>query len=172
MRNGTMGSTDLLEGKRVARSARAAGARRGAPVSAGADRAGGHRGARAVPARACRGGQGLPARPPATDRDRREAAAAAEALRALAICLRHLACGYGLDPRERAAALTLLEAGIPDTATADLEAVGKILRAARRLGRRQRDRAAELSVRLALRAAQDPPSPLGLGSGARPKYSS
>ena len=72
-----------------------------------------------------------------------------EAPRALSVCLRHLACGYGLDPRERTACLTLLAAGIPGVDTTALQAAGKILSATRRLGRRQRDRAAELSVRFA-----------------------
>lgn len=75
-----------------------------------------------------------------------------EALPAIAECLRHLACGYGLDPRERAAPLALLAAGIPGVDAADLEAAAKILRSSRRLSDRQRDRAAELSVRLAEQA--------------------
>ncbi len=72
-----------------------------------------------------------------------------EALRALSVCLRHLSCGYGLDPRERDACLTLLAAGIPGVDTADLQTAEKLLQVPRRLGRRQRDRAAELSVRFA-----------------------
>ena len=75
-----------------------------------------------------------------------------EALRALSVCTRHLAYGYGLDPRERAACLTLLEAGIPGTDAADLDAAQKILRSARYFGRRQRDRASKLSVRFAAEA--------------------
>ncbi len=76
-----------------------------------------------------------------------------EALRALSVCLRHLAYGYGLDPRERTAALTLLAGGIHGVDAADLAAAQKILAASRRLGSRQRDRAAELSVQLAEQAA-------------------
>ena len=41
------------------------------------------------------------------------------ALEALAECLRHLACGYGLDPRERAACIAIVDAGILDVAPAD-----------------------------------------------------
>ena len=47
------------------------------------------------------------------------------ALRALSTCLRHLACGYGLDPRERTAALALLAGGIPGVTAADLDATRK-----------------------------------------------
>ena len=79
----------------------------------------------------------------------REAAAAAEALYAISWCLRAMACGYGLLSAERAACLRLLEAGIPGVDTTALQAAGKILSATRRLGSRQRDRAAELSVRFA-----------------------
>lgn len=83
------------------------------------------------------------------------AAAAADpsaVLHAISWCLHALACGYGLDPRERAACLSILEAGIPDVDAADLEAAGKILRSQRHLTSRQRDRAGELSVRLAEQA--------------------
>jgi len=76
----------------------------------------------------------------------------AEALRALSVCLRHLACGYGLDPRERASALALLEAGIPGIPTADLDATRKIVATSRRRGGRQREKASDLSVRLAEQA--------------------
>jgi hypothetical protein len=82
-------------------------------------------------------------------REEREAAVSAEALRAIAECLRHLACGYGLLPAERSACLRLLEAGIPGVGDADLAAARKILAASRRLTSRQQNRAAELSVRLA-----------------------
>ncbi len=75
-----------------------------------------------------------------------------EALRALSVCTRHLAYGYGLDPRERAACLTLLEAGIPGTDAADLAAATKILAATRRLSGRRRDQASQLSIRFAERA--------------------
>jgi hypothetical protein len=89
-------------------------------------------------------------------REDREANAAVEALHAISWCLRHLACGWSLDPRERAAAIELLAGGIPGADGADLEAATKILASSRRLGRRQRDRAAELSVRLAEQAADLP----------------
>ena len=96
----------------------------------------------------------------------------AAALSDISECLRHLACGYGLDPRERAASLAILEAEIPGMDPADRQAAGKILQVQRGLTGRQREKASELSIRFAERAAHDPPSPLGLGSGARPKYSS
>jgi hypothetical protein len=70
------------------------------------------------------------------------------ALEALAECLRHLACGYGLNPRERAACIAIVEAGILDVAPADLQAAGKLLQAARQLTGRQREKASELSLRL------------------------
>ena len=78
----------------------------------------------------------------------------AAALRDVAECLRFLACGWTLDPREREACLRLLEAGIPGVAAADLEAARKIIEQAaqRCLAGRSRDRAAELSVRLSERA--------------------
>ena len=76
-----------------------------------------------------------------------------EAPRALSVCLRHLACGYGLLPAERAACLTLLAGGVPGAEAADLAAAVKLLQAPRRLGSRQRDRAGELSVRLVEQAA-------------------
>ncbi len=47
------------------------------------------------------------------------------ALRALSTCLRHLACGDGLDPRERTAALALLAGRIPGVAAADLDVTRK-----------------------------------------------
>ena len=72
-----------------------------------------------------------------------------ESLRAIATCLRHVACGYGLDPRERAACLSLLRDGIPNVHAADLAVAQEILAAPRRLGSRQRARAAELSYRFA-----------------------
>ena len=72
----------------------------------------------------------------------------AAALEAIAECLRHLACGYGLDPRERAACLVILEAGIPGVDPADLRAAGQLLQAACRLTSRQRAQASELSLRL------------------------
>ncbi len=73
----------------------------------------------------------------------------AASLTALSWCLRARACGYGLDRRERAACLTLLEAGIPRVDTADLEAAAQILRSSRHLSDRRREKAGELSVRLA-----------------------
>ena len=75
----------------------------------------------------------------------------AAALQALAECLRFLACGYGLDPRERAACLAVLEAGIPGADPADLAATTKLLASSGRLTGRQRDQASQLSVRFAER---------------------
>lgn len=72
----------------------------------------------------------------------------AAALHDLAECLRFLACGYGLDPRERAACLAILEAEIPGMDPADRQAAGKILQVQRRLTGRQREKASELSLRL------------------------
>lgn len=72
----------------------------------------------------------------------------AAALSDISECLRHLACGYGLDPRERAACLAILEAGIPGMEPADLAAMAKLLQVPRRLTGRQREKASELSVRL------------------------
>ena len=83
-------------------------------------------------------------------RGRGEAAPAdgAAALRDLSECLRHLACGYGLDPRERAAAIAILEAGIPGVDVGDLQAAVKILQSSQRcLTGRQRDQASKLSSR-------------------------
>ena len=71
------------------------------------------------------------------------------ALQALAECLRFLACGYGLDPRERVACLAILEAGIPGIDPSDLQSAAKLLAASGRLTSRQRDKASELSLRLA-----------------------
>ena len=71
----------------------------------------------------------------------------AASLAALSWCLRAVARGWALDPRERAACLAILEPGIPGVAVADLAMTQKILAASRRLGSRQRDRAASLSVR-------------------------
>lgn len=79
----------------------------------------------------------------------REAVAAAEALYALSWCLRAVAQGWALDPRERATALALLAAGIPGINPADLAAATKILATTRRLSGRRRDRGAELSVQFA-----------------------
>ena len=76
----------------------------------------------------------------------------AAALEALSECLRFLACGYGLDSRERTACLAILEAGIPGADPADLAAATKILQVPRRLTGRQRDQASQLSVRFAERA--------------------
>ena len=70
------------------------------------------------------------------------------ALEALAECLRHLACGYGLDPRERAAAIAIVEAGIPGMERPDLQAATKLLASSGRLTGRQREKASELSLRL------------------------
>ncbi len=72
-----------------------------------------------------------------------------EALLALSVCLRYLAYGYGLHPRERAAALAILAAGIPGIDPADLAAAVKLLQAPRRLGSRRREKASELSIRFA-----------------------
>ena len=81
-------------------------------------------------------------------RDDREAVAAAEALYALSWCVRAVAQGWTLDPRERTAALALLARGMEGISTADLQAAVKLLQAPHRLGRRQRNRAAELSARI------------------------
>ena len=77
----------------------------------------------------------------------------AAALSDISECLRHLACGYGLDVRERAACLRLLEAGIPGMERPELQAAAKILQASRRLTGPQRDQASQLSIRLAEQAA-------------------
>ena len=69
------------------------------------------------------------------------------ALRALSACLRHLACGYGLDPHERTAAL--LASRIPGVAAADLDVTRKSVAPPRRISGRRRERAGELSVRFA-----------------------
>jgi hypothetical protein len=82
----------------------------------------------------------------------REAAAVSDALRAIAGCLRHLACDYGLMAAERAACLRLLETTTPGIDPADLQAAVKLLQAPRRLTGRQREKASELSLRLAERA--------------------
>ena len=73
----------------------------------------------------------------------------AASLAALSWCLRALACGYGLLPAERTACLTLLQGKIPGMDTPTLAVVTKLLQVQRRLTARQRDKAAELSVRLA-----------------------
>ena len=73
----------------------------------------------------------------------------AAALQAIAECLRHLACGYGLDPRERAACIELLQAGVPGIDRADLAAAVKILASSGCRTGRQREKASELSLRLA-----------------------
>lgn len=86
-------------------------------------------------------------------REEREAIAAAEALHAISWCLRAVACRYGLLPAERAACLTLLAGGVPGAEAADLAAAVKLLQAPRRLSGRQREKAGELSVRLAEQAA-------------------
>ncbi len=77
-------------------------------------------------------------------RGRRETAAqdGAAALQALAECLRFLACGWTLDPRERSACVAILEA-----ARKIIEQSGQ-----RRLPARARGRAGEFSVRLLKRA--------------------
>jgi hypothetical protein len=76
-----------------------------------------------------------------------------ETLRALSWCLRALACGYGLLPAERAACLAILTTSIPGAEAADLAAAVKLLQAPRRLSGRHREKAGELSVRLAEQAA-------------------
>ena len=72
-----------------------------------------------------------------------------DAMGALSICLRHLACGWALHPAERSACLCLLQSRIPGVVAADLAAALKILASPRRLTSRQRDRAGELSSRFA-----------------------
>jgi hypothetical protein len=72
-----------------------------------------------------------------------------EAMGALSICLRHLACGWSLHPAERAACLSLLQSRIPGVLAADLAAIMKVLASTRRFTARQRHQASELSVRLA-----------------------
>ena len=72
----------------------------------------------------------------------------AAALSDISECLRHLACGYGLVPAERAACLAILEAGIPGMEPADLATTTKLLQVPRRLTGRQREKASELSLRL------------------------
>ena len=91
-------------------------------------------------------------------RGRRETAAqdGAAALSDISECLRYLACGYGLDPRERSACLSILEAGLRSLDVADLQAAVKILESSRRLTARQRDQASELSLRL--RAVAESPT--------------
>ena len=51
----------------------------------------------------------------------------AASLAALSWCLRAVARGWALDPRERAACLAILEPGIPGVAVADLAMTQKIL---------------------------------------------
>ena len=63
----------------------------------------------------------------------------AASLAALSWCLRAVAQGWSLDPRERDACLSLLAAGIPGTNAADLAAAVKFLQAPRRLSGRRRD---------------------------------
>ena len=70
-------------------------------------------------------------------------------LPAVAICLRHLACGYGLLQAERAACLSLLQSRVPGVLAADLAAAMKVLASTRHLTARQRHEASELSVRFA-----------------------
>ncbi len=76
-------------------------------------------------------------------------AAPAAVLHAISWCLRALSCGYGLDPRERAAAIAILSAGIPGVDATDLETAAKFLRSSCRLSSRRREKASKLSVRLA-----------------------
>ena len=71
----------------------------------------------------------------------------AAALCDVAECLRHLACGYGLDPRERAAAIAILEVRVPGVPDAEF-AAARIILAATRLTARQRQQASALSIRL------------------------
>ena len=73
----------------------------------------------------------------------------AASLTALSWCLRAVACGWSLDPRERAACLAILEPGIPGVAVADLAMTQKILAVSRRLSGRRRDQASQLSIRFA-----------------------
>ncbi len=71
------------------------------------------------------------------------------ALSDISECLRHLANGYGLLPTERSTCIAILEAGIPGVDTAELAGALKVLAASGRLTSRQRDKASELSLRLA-----------------------
>ena len=73
----------------------------------------------------------------------------AASLAALSWCLRAVAQGWSLDPRERDACLSLLAAGIPGTNAADLAMTQKILAVSRRLSGRRRDQASQLSIRFA-----------------------
>jgi hypothetical protein len=79
----------------------------------------------------------------------------AASLAALSWCLRAVAQGWTLDPRERTAAIELLAGGIPGVDAADLATATKLIeRAAKRtLSTRDRDRASALSVRLSEQAA-------------------
>ncbi len=76
----------------------------------------------------------------------------AASLAALSWCLRAVAQGWSLDPRERSVAIAILDAGIPGVAAADLAMTQKILAASRRLSGRRRDQATQLSIRFAERA--------------------
>ena len=73
----------------------------------------------------------------------------AASLAALSWCLRAVAQGWALDPRERSTALAILAAGIPGTNAADLAAAVKFLQAPRRLSGRRRGQASQLSIRFA-----------------------
>ncbi len=77
----------------------------------------------------------------------------AASLAAISWCLRAVAQGWALEPREHIAVLALLARGMEGVSAADLQAAAKILRSPRRLTSRRRDQAAELSVRLAEQAA-------------------
>ena len=72
-----------------------------------------------------------------------------EALLAHSICLRDLACGYGLLPVERSACLSILRAGLPGVDATERSAVQKTLAASRRPSGRRRDQASQLSIRFA-----------------------
>ena len=73
----------------------------------------------------------------------------AASLHALAWCLRAVAQGWALDPRERSAALDLLARDMEGVSTADLQAAVRLLQASRRLSGRRRDQASQLSIRFA-----------------------
>ena len=72
----------------------------------------------------------------------------AASLAALSWCLRAVAQGWALDPRERSTALAILAAGIPGTNAADLVATMKVLTTPRRLTARKREQSSALSLRL------------------------
>lgn len=70
----------------------------------------------------------------------------AASLAAISWCLRAVAQGWVLDPRERSAALALLARGMEGVSADDLQAAVKLVRAPRRLSARQRNRASQISI--------------------------